>query len=180
MRLTQPGMTEDEKVRVQNFLAWLLNIGDGNIGEPDETDTEDTFIVHIPDNLCIPDSDIVIIELINFIYDDITFQNPTPRDLQKKQHVYLSSDEATPHGNARGETKLLYPNEYLNSLKFARVIEARIITGTRISEKVFLPRISLINRDLQAPFIFKRKQFPVKLCYAMTITKSQGQSLERI
>ncbi|GKE36837.1 DNA helicase [Tanacetum coccineum] len=84
MRLTQPGMTEDEKVRVQNFSAWLLNIGDGNIGEPDETDTKDTFIVHIPDNLCIPDSDIAIIELINFICDDSTFQNPTPRDLQKK------------------------------------------------------------------------------------------------
>ncbi|GJY96377.1 DNA helicase [Tanacetum coccineum] len=61
-----------------------------------------------------------------------------------------------------------------------KVIEARIITGTRISEKVFLPCIPLINRDLQLPFIFKRKQFPVKVCYSMTINKSQGQSLERI
>ncbi|GJS66167.1 DNA helicase [Tanacetum coccineum] len=64
--------------------------------------------------------------------------------------------------------------------KRAIVIEAQIITGTRASEKVFLPRIPLINRDLQMPFVFKRKQFPVKLSYAMTINKSQGQSLEKI
>nr|GEX08367.1 ATP-dependent DNA helicase PIF1-like [Tanacetum cinerariifolium] len=62
----------------------------------------------------------------------------------------------------------------------SKVIEARIITETQISEKVFLPRIPLINRDLQLPFIFKRKQFPIKLCYVMTINKIQGQSLERI
>nr|GEW14837.1 ATP-dependent DNA helicase PIF1-like [Tanacetum cinerariifolium] len=182
--------------------------------------------------------------LISFIYDQKSLQTPTPRDLKKKaivcpknenadminaqvlslvnrqQHVYLSLDEAMPHGNDGGETELLYPPEYLNSLNFAnfpphrlelkvdspiilllnlnisgvlcngtrlivtqllsKVIEAHIITGARISEKVFLPRISLINRDLQLPFIFKRKQFPIKLCHAMTINKSQGQSLERI
>nr|GEV24287.1 DNA helicase [Tanacetum cinerariifolium] len=118
-----------------------------------------------------------------------------------QKHVYLSFDEAVPHGNDRSETELLYPAEYLNSLNFAgfpphrlelngtwlivtqllgKVIKARIITGTRISKKVFLPGIPLINRDLQLPFIFKRKQFPIKLSYAMTIKKSQGQSLERI
>ncbi|GKD11982.1 DNA helicase, partial [Tanacetum coccineum] len=32
---------------------------------------------------------------------------------------YLSSKEAIPHGNDGGETKLLYPSEYLNSLHFA-------------------------------------------------------------
>nr|GEX54969.1 ATP-dependent DNA helicase PIF1-like [Tanacetum cinerariifolium] len=61
-----------------------------------------------------------------------------------------------------------------------KVIEAQIITSTHVSEKVFLPRISLINRDLQMAFVFKRKQFPVKVSYAMTINKSQGQSLEKI
>ncbi|GJT33080.1 DNA helicase [Tanacetum coccineum] len=210
----------------------------------DEADSQNTFDVNIPDELCIPDSNATLANLINFIYDQKTLQTPTATDLQKKvivcpknesadminakvismlngqQQVYISLDEATPHGNDGGETELLYPPEYLNSLNFAgfpphrlelkvgapiillrnlnisgglcngtrlivtqllnKVIEARIITGTRISEKVFLPRIPLINRDLQLPFIFKRKQFPVKLCYAMTINKSQGQSLERI
>ncbi|GJT11589.1 DNA helicase [Tanacetum coccineum] len=244
MRLHQPETTEAERIRIRNFSNWLLDVGNGTIGEPDETDIHNTFAIQIPTELCIPDSSTALASLIEFIYDQKTLQRPTTTDLQKKAivcpknedadminaeilalvnhepHVYLSFDEAVPHGNDGGETELLYPPEYLNSLNFAgfpphrleikvgspiillrnlnisgglcngtrlivtqllsKVIEARIITGTRISEKVFLPRIPLINRDLQLPFIFKRKQFPVKLCYAMTINKSQGQSLERI
>ncbi|GJR43766.1 DNA helicase [Tanacetum coccineum] len=61
-----------------------------------------------------------------------------------------------------------------------KVIEARIITGTRINQKVFLPRILLTVNDPRRPFIFRRKQFPVKVCYAMTINKAQGQSLKKI
>lgn len=60
------------------------------------------------------------------------------------------------------------------------IIEAEVITGTRIGYKVLLPRITLNHSDKESPFVFKRRQFPVKLCYAMTINKSQGQSLNRI
>nr|GEV98373.1 DNA helicase [Tanacetum cinerariifolium] len=56
-----------------------------------------------------------------------------------------------------------------------KMIEAQIITGTRVSQKVFLPCIPFTARNPRVPFIFKRKQFPVKACYAMTINKSQDQ-----
>ena len=62
----------------------------------------------------------------------------------------------------------------------SHVIETKIITRTRIGEKVFLPRIVLTDKDEKMPFVFKRKQFPIKVCYAMTINKSQGQSLAKI
>ncbi|GJS85672.1 ribonuclease H-like domain-containing protein [Tanacetum coccineum] len=61
-----------------------------------------------------------------------------------------------------------------------KLIEVQIITGTRVEEKVFIHRISLIHSDPNLPFVFKRRQFPIKLCYAMTINKSQGQSLNKI
>lgn len=61
-----------------------------------------------------------------------------------------------------------------------KIVEGRIITGTRMSQKVYLPRIMLFNKEEHLPFIFKRKQFPIKVCYAMTINKSQGQSLNKI
>ena len=53
-----------------------------------------------------------------------------------------------------------------------RVLEATIMTGKAKGENVFIPRIPLIPSDV--PCNFKRLQFPVKLCYAMTINKSQG------
>ncbi|GJS98503.1 DNA helicase [Tanacetum coccineum] len=135
--------SEHEKERVQRFLSWLLDIGDGNIGEPDETDIENLLPREFPTKSCIIDNDDVVNKLISFIYDEQTFQTPVAEDLQKKVivcpknktedtinshvlsllnhecRVYPSSDEATPHGNDGGETELLYPNEYLNTLKFA-------------------------------------------------------------
>ncbi|XP_063907386.1 ATP-dependent DNA helicase PIF1-like [Zophobas morio] len=56
------------------------------------------------------------------------------------------------------------------------VIEATIIKGKYKGEDVLIPRIPMIPTDL--PFDFKRLQFPLRLAFAMTINKSQGQSLE--
>ncbi|XP_022166649.1 uncharacterized protein LOC111031137 [Myzus persicae] len=56
------------------------------------------------------------------------------------------------------------------------LIEAQIMTGYAKGESVFIPRIPMIPLDY--PFQFKRMQFPVKVCFAMTINKSQGQTLK--
>ena len=57
-------------------------------------------------------------------------------------------------------------------------IEATIVTGPNHGEDVFLPRIPLIPSDANLPFDFKRLQFPVRVCFAMSINKAQGQSLK--
>ncbi|XP_035837147.1 uncharacterized protein LOC110892742 [Helianthus annuus] len=61
-----------------------------------------------------------------------------------------------------------------------RIIEARIITGTAIGHRVYIPRINFVHKTNDLPFVFTRRQFPIKTCYAMTINKSQGQSLNKI
>ena len=58
------------------------------------------------------------------------------------------------------------------------VIEATIMTGCAKGEDVFIPRIPLLPSDTDLPFQFTRLQFPVRLAFAMSINKSQGQSLK--
>ncbi|GKA41561.1 DNA helicase [Tanacetum coccineum] len=213
MRLTIANMDEVQKEKVATFAKWLL----------DENG---------------------MINLIRFIYDEPTLQNPSPENLQEKvivfpkneivdivnakvmsmipgrAHTYTSYDEALPHGHDRGEVEMLYPKEYLNTLSFAglpphrlklkvgtliillrninivgglcngtrlivkqllpKIIEAQIVTGTKVGQKVYLPRLPLTLKDPKMPFTFKRKQFPMKICYAMTINKSQWKSLKKI
>ena len=61
-----------------------------------------------------------------------------------------------------------------------RVIEAKILSGRRKNETVFIPRITLTPSDTDLPFKLKRRQFPVRQCYALTINKAQGQTLETV
>ena len=57
------------------------------------------------------------------------------------------------------------------------LIEAIILTGPFEGEAVLIPRIPMTPTDL--PFQFKRLQFPIRLAFAITINKAQGQSLEK-
>ena len=60
------------------------------------------------------------------------------------------------------------------------VIEAKIISGTHIGKYTYIPRLQLMPSDKRVPFKFNRRQFPLMVCFAMTINKSQGQSLEEV
>ena len=51
-----------------------------------------------------------------------------------------------------------------------RVIQATVISSSNIGYKVFIPRITLTPTDnSQIPVAIQRTQFPVSLCFAMTI-----------
>ncbi|XP_075106751.1 uncharacterized protein LOC107828842 [Nicotiana tabacum] len=59
------------------------------------------------------------------------------------------------------------------------VISAKIESGDFKNTHVFIPRIPLlISQDEKIPVQFKRTQFPLRLCFAMTINKAQGQILD--
>jgi ATP-dependent DNA helicase PIF1 len=58
------------------------------------------------------------------------------------------------------------------------IIEAEIITGKHAGLRTFIPRITLSPSNTTLPFTLKRRQFPVQPAFAMTINKSQGQTLD--
>lgn len=63
-----------------------------------------------------------------------------------------------------------------------RVLEVQIIGGDHDGQVSLIPRISLIPQDSQAelPFRMRRRQFPVRLAFSLTINKAQGQSVRKV
>ena len=62
-------------------------------------------------------------------------------------------------------------------------LNLHICSGTHAGHIVFIPRIALTvttTKDCHLPFTLTRRQFPIKSPYAMTINKSQGQTLTKV
>ncbi|XP_074345441.1 uncharacterized protein LOC141684401 isoform X3 [Apium graveolens] len=230
-----------EKVQ---FRDWVLSLGDGLeqtiiIGD----DPEPSWIT-LPDEVLVNYSDDAIEAIVNEIYKDLHHRHGdveylrnravlTPlnehvdninvtvlRRLPGEFKVYKSYDSICKGSSTSEADEVLYPPEYLNSLKFSDMpnheiavkvgapimllrnlnakkglcngtrliitrcypflIEALIIMGTRIGDTTYVPRITMCPVDKTVPFILKRKQFPVAVCYAMTVNKSQGQTVQNV
>ncbi|GKA81789.1 DNA helicase [Tanacetum coccineum] len=116
MRLLRTGLSNEERERFNFFAKWLLDVGNGEIGMPDENNDEDTSWITIPQQYCLTPGEQGLSELIDFIYDDATLKAPTT--IKSAAKTYLSRDEAIPMGGETSETELLYPIEYLNTLTF--------------------------------------------------------------
>ncbi|GJV63447.1 ATP-dependent DNA helicase PIF1-like protein [Tanacetum coccineum] len=69
----------------------------------------------------------------------------------------------------------------LRILKLGELVnEAQIMTGTNVGHTTIIPRLKLSPSDKRLPLKINRRQFPLAVCFAMTINKSQGQSLSNV
>ena len=61
------------------------------------------------------------------------------------------------------------------------MLDVEILTGSNVGKRAFLPRIKLkTNASSRLPYVLSRKQFPFRLSFAITINKSQGQTIPSV
>jgi len=58
------------------------------------------------------------------------------------------------------------------------VLEGKVISGSNIGEKVFIPRLSLSPSDVKIPFKFQRRQFPIFVHLPWQSTRVKGNHLK--
>lgn len=66
------------------------------------------------------------------------------------------------------------------SQMLSRVVVCKFATGSSIDTHVLIPRIDSYYTHVTLPFRLRRRQFPIRSSFCMTISKSQGQSFSRV
>ncbi|XP_074266034.1 uncharacterized protein LOC141588493 [Silene latifolia] len=239
MRL-RGGDSFSDVAEIKEFSEWILKVGDGEAGDPNDGEVE----LALPNDILIKHTGDPIASIVDAIYPSLENQLSNPEYLQERailaptheivelvndyilsripetEKIYFSSDEVSKNETNIG-VRDLYSTEFLNSIKCSglpnhelklkvgaivmllrnidqsrglcngtrlivtdlgsRVIRATVISGSHKGDKVHIARITLSPSDSSKfPVQFDRRQFPVAVCYAMTINKSQGQSLAHV
>ena len=75
---------------------------------------------------------------------------------------------------------LIVKQKNTRNMRNAILLSKRTSIRSHIGKEVLIPRIVLLYDETKLPFTLRQRQFPIRLCYAMTINKSQDQSLKEV
>uniref|UniRef100_A0A803P9K7 DNA helicase n=1 Tax=Cannabis sativa TaxID=3483 RepID=A0A803P9K7_CANSA len=237
MSLYNGSVSGSEVAKIAFFDKWMLQIKDGSL-------YDDKELIKIPIDLSIKPSRDPVKAIIEAIYPSLLHRYNDPTYLKERAiltpkndmvhelnemimnelpgegRTYLSSDSICKASVNTNDEDLLYPVEFLQSLKFNGVpnhdiclkegapvmllrnlnqteglcngtrliitrlgkwsVRADIIFGKNIGQNVTIPRITMSPNESRWPFKLNRRQLPLAPYFAMTINKSQGQSLKYV
>ncbi|XP_024630641.1 ATP-dependent DNA helicase PIF1-like [Medicago truncatula] len=155
------------------FAEFLMRIGDGN--EP--TKSDDMFPAEEHNLFSFDEVEGDSHNLYQQEYlNTIATGSLPPHILKLKEGAPLMLlQNIDPKYGLCNETRLLCRGLFCN------LLDVEILTGSNAGNRAFLPRIKLKTTEgAGLPFVLSRKQFPVKLSFAITINKSQGKTIPKV
>ncbi|GJV77391.1 gypsy type transposase [Tanacetum coccineum] len=177
---------EDEQfdggIELDNMRDTCNTCGDSSYGnlldeEGDECDNLAVFFISAFD-------------LVNYLFSDFSFKNSSSNGDEKE---YESLDSVCLADEDSNFDDSIYTTKFLNGLRMSaelcngirlqvlrlgnNIIKAKIISGGSVGKICAIPRMVISPTDTKMPFKLNRRQFPIQVCFAMTINKSQGQTL---
>uniref|UniRef100_A0A0L8G4K4 ATP-dependent DNA helicase n=1 Tax=Octopus bimaculoides TaxID=37653 RepID=A0A0L8G4K4_OCTBM len=187
------------------FAEYILALGEGKVPKNDKVfpNLESNYAdinwlsertILAPKNVAVSDiNDQLISQILGEerIYKSIDW-TCDPQDIVNYPKEFLNSLEPAglpPHilrlrvGCPIMLIRNLFPPKQCNGTRLVvkslmpHLIEATIVTECGRGENVFISRMHFYPSGSDMPFHFRRLQFPVRPCFAMSINKSQGQTL---
>ncbi|GJS55983.1 ATP-dependent DNA helicase PIF1-like protein, partial [Tanacetum coccineum] len=170
MRLRDPTLADSDVEQLRLFTNWLLDMGDCRLPAIALDGEDEATWITIPDGI-----NSHVLEKV-------------PGEL----HELYSADSICQTTNNLEEMQIMYPMEFLNTLHFSGIpnhkLELKVGVpiillrnlNMQCGDKVLIHRIDMTPTDLSWPFQFRRHQFPIKVCFGMTINKSQGQTFNNV
>ena len=161
--------TNDKVMRINNEI---LNILDANESKKDEKDRKKIRIYLSTDQVDKNEPDNAIDYPPEFLHS-LHKSGLPPHELKLMENCpVMLLRNMNPNAGLCNGTRMLITQ------MGEKVLKCKLLTGERKGKEVLIPKITLTSGEGDFPFKLYRKQFPVKVCYAMTVNKSQGQTIE--
>ncbi|CAN1797417.1 ATP-dependent DNA helicase PIF1 [Linum perenne] len=200
MRLHKQGCTSYEATEIASFIKWIIDIGDGDPVIDIVDATYNAMQENYENKSYFAERAVLapLHETVSLINDYMLTK------LNGDEVCCYSSDTIQTDGVQSNDDEAEFPTEILNSMKIGNFpehqlklkvgapvillrtidqstglcngtrmiiqklgtwsIEVEVVTGSHIGDRVHLPRM----------------QYPIALCFGMTINKSQGQTLNHV
>ena len=88
--------------------------------------------------------------------------------------MLLRNLQAGPNCSLRNGTRMIVRQ------LMERTVDCEVTAGTCKGARIFLPRIPMYDRSNEFPFTLVRRQFPIRVAFAVTINKGQGQENQKV
>ena len=169
MRLKSLSLQDSAEVR--KFSDFLLRVGEGT--EPEN----ENHMIHLDQRFEVPGGSAA--DLVTAVYGDIR-QYYNDAEYINRRILMCPKNDTTDFINEYVINQIPGEGKTLLSADSVPDDQAALYPTEFRGKRVFIPPIPMTPTDTDFPFVLRRRQFPIRPAFCITINKGQGQSMENV